>query len=223
MSEFLPYLIIGITVGSIYGLSAMGLVLTYKTSGVFNLAHGSIGAGAAYLFLELRQRHGMSWPLALVVSVLVFGVLVGLVMERLAEGLARVPAVYRIVATVGLLVADPRPAGPAVRHATADVRALPVARPGDNGERRPDLAGQRRGLRSGLRRGGDPVRPVPLHPDRHGHAGCGRRFAAVGHDRAVPDARAPLRVADRDVLRRAVLASCSPRPNRRLTPSCCRS
>lgn len=104
MKDFLPYIIIGITAGSIYGLSAMGLVLTYKTSGVFNLAHGAIGAAAAYTFLELRQERGVPWPIAAVISVLVLGVLVGLVMERLAAGLARVSTAYRIVATVGLLL-----------------------------------------------------------------------------------------------------------------------
>ena len=31
----------------------MGLVLTYKTSGIFNFAHGAVAAGAAYLFYEL--------------------------------------------------------------------------------------------------------------------------------------------------------------------------
>jgi ABC-type branched-subunit amino acid transport system permease subunit len=104
VKDFLPYIIIGITAGSIYGLSAMGLVLTYKTSGVFNLAHGAIGAAAAYTFLELRQERGLPWPIAAVISVLVLGVLVGLVMERLAAGLARVSTAYRIVATVGLLL-----------------------------------------------------------------------------------------------------------------------
>jgi ABC-type branched-subunit amino acid transport system permease subunit len=102
--DYLPYLIIGITSGSIYGLSAMGLVLTYKTSGVFNLAHGAVGAAAAYGFVELRQEQGLPWPVAAVVSVLVLGVLVGLVMERLAAGLAGVSTAYRIVATVGLLL-----------------------------------------------------------------------------------------------------------------------
>jgi len=47
-------------VGSIYGLSAMGLVLTYKTSGLFNVGHGAVCAAAAFVFYELRQEHGVA-------------------------------------------------------------------------------------------------------------------------------------------------------------------
>jgi branched-subunit amino acid ABC-type transport system permease component len=104
MNSYLPYVIIGLATGSVYGLSAMGLVLTYKTSGVFNFAHGAFGAGAAYTFLELRQRQHLPWPLAGVIAILVFGVITGLAMERIADGLAKVTSSYRIVATVGLLV-----------------------------------------------------------------------------------------------------------------------
>ena len=35
MNEYLPFVVAGIATGSIYGLASMGLVLTYKTSGLF--------------------------------------------------------------------------------------------------------------------------------------------------------------------------------------------
>ncbi len=104
MNEYLPYLIFGVVTGSIYGICAMGLVLTYKTSGVFNFGHGAVCALSAYAFFDLRQQQGMSWPLAAFVVVFVIGPLVGLVMERLAAGLAPVSTAYKIVGTVGLLV-----------------------------------------------------------------------------------------------------------------------
>ena len=42
MREWLPFIVAGLTNGSIYGLAAVGLVLTYKTSGIFNFGHGVI-------------------------------------------------------------------------------------------------------------------------------------------------------------------------------------
>ena len=105
MNDYLPFIVFGITVGSIYGLAAMGLVLTYKTSGVFNFGHGAIGAAAAYVFHSCRDTYDMPWPLAAVVAVGLFGLVVGLVMERLAGGLSVVTTGFKIVATVGLLLA----------------------------------------------------------------------------------------------------------------------
>ncbi|MFN2537896.1 MAG: branched-chain amino acid ABC transporter permease/ATP-binding protein, partial [Mycobacteriales bacterium] len=105
MSELMPYLIFGLTAGSIYGLAAMGLVLTYKTSGVFNLAHGAVGAAGAYAFYSVRDQLGQPWPVAAAVAVLLVGGVSGLVLERLAAALSEVSTAYRIVATVGLLLA----------------------------------------------------------------------------------------------------------------------
>jgi ABC-type branched-subunit amino acid transport system permease subunit len=105
MNAYIPYIVTGLIVGSIYGLSAMGLVLTYKTSGLFNVGHGAVCAASAFVFYELRQEHGMAWPLAAVLTVAVFGAATGLVLERLAGALSGVTTTYKIVATVGLLVA----------------------------------------------------------------------------------------------------------------------
>ncbi|MGQ0466579.1 MAG: branched-chain amino acid ABC transporter permease [Sporichthyaceae bacterium] len=107
MNSYLPFLVIGITVGSIYGIAAMGLVLSYKTSGVLNVGHGAVAAMAAVCFHQLRQEHGMAWPLAAAISVLGFGVVAGLLMEQLARALAGVPTAQKLVATVGLVVAVP--------------------------------------------------------------------------------------------------------------------
>jgi len=37
-------------------------VLTYKTSGIFNFAHGSAGAMAVFIFYFLHVNHGLAWP-----------------------------------------------------------------------------------------------------------------------------------------------------------------
>lgn len=104
MREVLPFLIIGLVTGSLYGLAGMGLVLTYRTSGVFNLGHGAIAAGAAFMFYALHVEHGVAWPVAGVVTVLVFGLVVGWVMERLTRGLGDTHEAVVVVATVGLML-----------------------------------------------------------------------------------------------------------------------
>jgi branched-subunit amino acid ABC-type transport system permease component len=104
MKQYLPFIVAGITNGSIYGLAAVGLVLTYKTSGIFNFAHGSQAALSAYLMFEFRERMGMPWPLAGLLALLLAGVLAGLILERGAYVLASASVAARVAATVGLLV-----------------------------------------------------------------------------------------------------------------------
>ncbi len=105
MSDLLTYVVVGLAAGSVYGLAGTGLVLTFKTSGIFNFAHGAIAALGAYAFYELHDLRGMPWPIAAVLCVGVVAPLVGLGVERLARGLRGAPQSARIVATVGLLLA----------------------------------------------------------------------------------------------------------------------
>ncbi|MEW6471512.1 MAG: ABC transporter permease [Actinomycetota bacterium] len=104
ISDLLPSVVTGLGSGSIYALAAMGLVLTYKTSGVFNFAHGAQGALGAYIMWDLWARLGWPWPLAAAVAVLLAGVVAGFLIERFALLLADKPPANRIVATIGLLV-----------------------------------------------------------------------------------------------------------------------
>jgi branched-subunit amino acid ABC-type transport system permease component len=105
VNEYLPFVVFGLVNGSVYALAAMGLVLSYKTSGLFNFGYGAVAAVGAFAFYELHQQRGLPWPLAAVLSVVVFGVLAGLLLEQLARRLAPVPVAARIVGTVGLLLA----------------------------------------------------------------------------------------------------------------------
>jgi len=102
--DLLPYLLAGLVSGSVYGLTATGLVLTYKTSAVFNFGHGATATVAAFLFYTLTVSHGLSWPIAAIVCVLVLGPLLGLGFELLARSLTDAPLVSRVTATVGVLI-----------------------------------------------------------------------------------------------------------------------
>src|SRR5687768_13111024 len=84
MQALLPFIISGIAVGSIYGVAATGLVLTYKTSGIFNFAQGALAATGAYFFYWLHIDHDMHWLPAALLTVFVLGPLLGLACERLA-------------------------------------------------------------------------------------------------------------------------------------------
>ena len=104
MTSFLPFLVAGVTAGALYGLTATGLVLTYKSSGILNLGHGAVAAACAYVFYELRAEHGWPWPVALAVATLVFAPLLGCALEILGRQLAGADTANQIVATVGFLV-----------------------------------------------------------------------------------------------------------------------
>ncbi|MGH8998785.1 MAG: ABC transporter permease subunit [Acidimicrobiia bacterium] len=104
MSDYWPFIITGVATGALYGVAAMGLVLTYKTTGIFNFAHGSIAAAAAYIFYELHVQRGMPWPVAVIISLVLLAVAGGVLLERVARGLAQAPVAAKIVGTVGLLL-----------------------------------------------------------------------------------------------------------------------
>ncbi|WP_205717508.1 ABC transporter permease subunit [Actinomadura soli] len=103
-ADLLPFIVSGIVVGTVYGLAAGGLVLTYKTSGIFNFGHGALATAAAYAFYSLHVVHGVAWPVALILSVLVLGPGLGLLMERFAAKLAPQPTTFKIVGTIGLVL-----------------------------------------------------------------------------------------------------------------------
>lgn len=92
MTDLLSLALGGIPLGAMYALQAMGIVLVYKTSGVFNFAQGAIGMVAAFTAAQLGVHWGWPTPLAVGVA-LVLGVLIGVVMElssvRWVEGRLR--------------------------------------------------------------------------------------------------------------------------------------
>jgi ABC-type branched-subunit amino acid transport system ATPase component/branched-subunit amino acid ABC-type transport system permease component len=104
VNSYLPFVVSGIATGSIYGLAATGLVLTYKTSGIFNFGHGAIATAAAYFFYYLHVQHGWDWVPAFIVAVAVAGPLLALLMEPIARRLSQQRTSAKIVGTVGLIL-----------------------------------------------------------------------------------------------------------------------
>ena len=104
-SELAPFVVIGVVAGSLYGLAATGLVLTYKTSGIFNFAHGAVGAAAAFLFYDLRDRQGLPAWIAFLMAVAIAAPLLGVALSRLAARLADASTARRVVANIGVLLA----------------------------------------------------------------------------------------------------------------------
>jgi ABC-type branched-subunit amino acid transport system ATPase component/branched-subunit amino acid ABC-type transport system permease component len=103
VNGLLPFIIPGLVTGSVYALAGVGLVLSYKTSGIFNFAYGVVGSVAAYLFYWLHIKHQVPWPIAGLVSFLLLGMAVGFGFESLGRRIARAPIAFRVVATVGIL------------------------------------------------------------------------------------------------------------------------
>jgi branched-chain amino acid transport system permease protein len=98
---FIEVLAGGLLAGVMYSLVALGFVLIYKASGVFNFAQGAMVFFAALTFVSLVER-GWNFWLALVVTLAVMVVL-GLVTERVVlRPLVNQPQITLFMATIGL-------------------------------------------------------------------------------------------------------------------------
>jgi len=103
VQEFLPFVVIGLATGAVYGLAGIGLVLTYKTSGIFNFGYGAIAALVAFCFYFLNV-HGLPWGAAAAISLLVFAPILGLILELVARTLSGAAETIKVVATVGIIL-----------------------------------------------------------------------------------------------------------------------
>jgi branched-subunit amino acid ABC-type transport system permease component len=83
MEHFLGFALPGIPYGCTYAIVAVGLVLTYQATGVFNFAFGAQAYAAAFVFTVLTQNEHWSGFPAFLVSVVVMSPLVGLAFDRL--------------------------------------------------------------------------------------------------------------------------------------------
>jgi branched-chain amino acid transport system permease protein len=98
---FIEVLAGGLLAGVMYALVALGFVLIYKASGVFNFAQGAMVFFAALTFVSLVER-GWNFWLALVVTLAVM-VLLGVVTERVVlRPLVNQPQITLFMATIGL-------------------------------------------------------------------------------------------------------------------------
>jgi branched-chain amino acid transport system permease protein len=98
---FIEVLAGGLLAGVMYALVALGFVLIYKASGVFNFAQGAMVFFAALTFVSLVER-GWNFWLALVATLAVMVVL-GLVIERVVlRPLINQAQITLFMATIGL-------------------------------------------------------------------------------------------------------------------------
>ena len=124
ITEYLLYAILGLGSGAVISFIALGIVLGYRGAGVINFAQGALGMYIAYVFYGLRTsgryllpvpglpgfldvgpEEGMSfWPSFLIafVTAIVLGLMVHFLVFR---PLRYAPALAKVAASIGLMLA----------------------------------------------------------------------------------------------------------------------
>lgn len=104
MTFTITLLLLGLGAGAAVALTALGLVLMYRSSGVLNFASGAIGMASAYFYWELTAQRG--WPeVAAGLAAVALGALIGLIgYFAIVVAPTRGSNLMRVVGTLGLLV-----------------------------------------------------------------------------------------------------------------------
>jgi len=106
VANFVGFTIAGLALGAVLAAGAVGLVLTYSTTGVFNFAHGAIGMFGAFTYWELRFNRGWPAPLAVAAVLLVVAPAIGAALELgLMRRLRDANEATKLVVTISLLTA----------------------------------------------------------------------------------------------------------------------
>ncbi|MFJ9812167.1 ATP-binding cassette domain-containing protein [Streptomyces sp. NPDC101158] len=97
----------GLAIGSAAALTGIGLIVTYRATGVLNLAHGAIAMICAYVLRQSVVEWGWPLPLGALVTLLVVAPAIGLVLDRAVFrplALAGAGPARTLVASIGVFV-----------------------------------------------------------------------------------------------------------------------
>ncbi|WP_369211277.1 ABC transporter permease subunit [Streptomyces flavofungini] len=120
MDQYLVFAVLGLGAGAVAAALGMGLVMTYKGTGVINFAHAPVALWGAFACDELRRSGDLVVPLVLIpdriplggplplwaafVTALVLAAALGAAMHLLVfRPLRKAPLVAKIMASLGLL------------------------------------------------------------------------------------------------------------------------
>lgn len=98
---FVEVLIGGLLTGTMYALVALGFVLIFKASGVFNFAQGAMVLFAALTFVGLMET-GLAMPLALLAAAVVMVALAVVIERAVLRPLVGQPPIALFMATIGI-------------------------------------------------------------------------------------------------------------------------
>jgi branched-chain amino acid transport system permease protein len=98
-------MIIGLVMGATYAIAATGLVLTFTTSRVFNLAHGAIGMAQVFVYYQFRVAWHIPEIPSLLLTLFVVAPIMGIVLSQLVmQRLARTTIAVRLMGTLAIFV-----------------------------------------------------------------------------------------------------------------------
>ena len=102
MADFITFSFIGLAIGCIYALIALGFAIIYRASDVINFAQGELLLVGAYVASYSMATWHLAFPLALV-SAVVVTVVIGLLFERFAlRRMIGRPVFSIVMVTIGL-------------------------------------------------------------------------------------------------------------------------
>jgi ABC-type branched-subunit amino acid transport system ATPase component/branched-subunit amino acid ABC-type transport system permease component len=121
LEQYLLFTIVGLGFGCIYAAIGMGVVITYRGTGVINFATGAMAMWGAYVYDELQRAGSLVFPVAVIPHKIKLGddlpfavsfilavlscSLVGLLVHFLVfRPLRRAPVLAKVVASVGVLI-----------------------------------------------------------------------------------------------------------------------
>lgn len=108
MEQFIGYAVPGIPYGCSFAIVAVGLVLTYQATGVFNFAFGAQAYASAFVMAWLVQDHGFPVWAAFLLAVVVLAPGLGLVFDRfLFSKIPNTNNMAKVVTGLALLVGIP--------------------------------------------------------------------------------------------------------------------
>ncbi|CAN5213573.1 branched-chain amino acid ABC transporter permease [soil metagenome] len=100
MGFLLETVIGGLMSGMLYALVALGFVLIYKASGVFNFSQGAMVLFAALCMARLSQH--MPWPAALLITIVAMVAVAWLIERLVLRNLVNQEPIAMLMATIGI-------------------------------------------------------------------------------------------------------------------------
>ncbi len=96
-------LLAGLVVGSCYSIVSVGMTILFQATTVLNFAHGESVMIGGFVFFTLQVLYGMSYPLAILLTIVIC-LVIGVLMDRMVfKRIVRAPHVNIVLATCGFL------------------------------------------------------------------------------------------------------------------------